>query len=421
MDKTMIRLICISLLFGFSCKAQTWQTVPLSFYNSTPNINWEKGDSYTANKQHFKINKFDNSFWGMHDHKVMCLDNSGSYQLWDETTTNLFQSGDIYSDINFSSTHTFLVSQFTKLFKYDGVNWSILSNSDKGLNLAVDADTLWVSRLSEDYLRIVNSSNITFGSIPVRRIASKNGTFYFSPSIISGSLFWDSNSTYYQFDTAIDSYYLDFKNYDFKFSPFSDTLFSSGDRGFSLAVNGVFVDTITKYNTSNMPDLAVTEFEFDSQGNIWAVFAPAAVNTNIINEKIAYLDRSTNTWSQIYDETNSPIDFPRMSIEIDTNDNLWVANRTNLHVLSTGTLPQWLSTIDLSKTKPSIYIYPNPSKGKIHVEASFEIRQIIVHDILGKEILKGKSISEISLPKGIFVLSVFGVHGELHKEKVVID
>jgi|TARA_R110000737_G_C14621821_1_gene493415 hypothetical protein len=424
MDKTMIRLFFISVIFSFSSKAQTWQTIPLSLYNPTQiqYLHWDKGDPTTSFKQHFKINKFDNSLWGMHDSKVMRLDNNGIFQLWDESTTNLFQLGDTYADINFSSTHTFLVSQFTRLFKFDGAAWSILSNADKGLNLAMDSDTLWVSKFNENYLKITNATNINFGSMSYpRRMASKNGFTFFSSSLYLGGLSKLTEPTFTFYNPTVNTYYLDYENYDFKFSTVSDTLFTSGNRGFSLAINGVFVDTITKYNTTNMPDLAITEFEFDSQGNIWAVFAPPSTNGVFNNERIGYLDRSTNTWSQFYDETNSPIDFPRVSIEIDTNDNLWVANILNLHVLNSGNLPQWLSTIDLTKTKPFVHVYPNPSKGKIQIEASFEITHFTVHDLLGKEIMKGKNVSEINLPKGVYIISLFGTNGEQAKEKVLIE
>jgi hypothetical protein len=212
---SIVFIICFGL---FTTHAQTWQTVPIGFYDSTPNMNWDKGDINTRYSQHFKINKFDNSFWGMHDSKVMRLDNNGSFQLWDHINTNLFQLADVYADINFSSTHTFLVSQYTKVFKYDGLNWSVLSNSDKGLNLAMDADTLWVSKFNEDYLKITNATNINFGTINYpRRMASKNGITFFSGSLYLGGLSKLTEPTFIFYNPSVNTYYLDYENYDFKF------------------------------------------------------------------------------------------------------------------------------------------------------------------------------------------------------------
>jgi len=243
----------------------------------------------------------------------------------------------------------FNLPEYTGLYLFNGFSWGLLSGLDKGLNLSTDGDTVWMARMNQDfnyYFSGILYSGLYSGA---RRLKSKNGEIFGTDNTYMGSLKKITGSTVYIYNPSINTYYLDFKNYDFKFSPFSDTLFTSGDRGFSLALNGVFVDTITKYNTTNMPDLAITEFEFDALGNIWAVFSPVPTGSIVQPEKIGYLDRSTNTWSQFYDGSNSPINFGnhRVTIELDTNGNLWVANGQNLHVLGIGTTPSWLGNEEL--------------------------------------------------------------------------
>jgi hypothetical protein len=419
----MIKLFLILFLMPFTAQTQYWQTVPIGFFNNIWNLEWNKGDSYTRNSQHFKINKYDNSIWSLSDNRVVRLDEGGTFQLWDQNNTILFQLGDSYTDINFTSTHTFVVSQFTNLYKFDGSMWNVMSATDKGINLAVDSDTLWLSRQGEDYLRIVNATNISFGTFHADRVESKNGTTFIGTSPFGGSILQMNEPNFDLYLTSTSPYYLDYKNYDFKFSPYSDTFFTSGDRGFSLAVNGVFVDTITKFNTTNMPDLAITEFEFDSQGNIWAVFGPVPFGSLYYTEIIGYLDRTTNNWSQFYDGSNSPINFSnhRVTIELDSNGNLWVANGQNLHVLGLGTSPAWLGNEELKNNGTFVNVYPNPSSGKINISSNVSIREIIVYDAFGQEVLKSTSIDGIILPKGLFIVQVVSEKGEIFSEKVVVE
>jgi hypothetical protein len=57
----------------------------------------------------------------------------------------------------------------------------------------------------------------------------------------------------------------------------------------------------------------------------------------------------------------------------------------------------------------------------VQIEANFEIERIIVTDLLGKQIHMSKSVSELSLPKGVFIVSVYGGEGEIQRQKVLIE
>jgi hypothetical protein len=57
----------------------------------------------------------------------------------------------------------------------------------------------------------------------------------------------------------------------------------------------------------------------------------------------------------------------------------------------------------------------------VQIEANFEIERIIVTDLLGKQIHMSKSVSELSLPKGVFIVTVYGVDGEVEKKKVIFE
>jgi len=417
----MKNLTIILLLLTSHAQSQTWQTYSITNFSNIPNLKWENGNPYTAKKQHFKINHFDNSIWGVSNKHVMRIDNNGDFKLWNDTNTNVFQSGDEYTDIAFMPNKTFLVSNFTGLYDFNGLTWGLTSGMSDGLNLHTDEDTLWLSRLNGNYAKYYNSM-MTFGSIPVRRSVSKAGETYMSTSVVNGGLLKLNEPSYSIYNSSSNPYYLDNQNYDFKFSAYSDTFFTSGDRGISIAVNGVFIDTITKHNTVNMPDLSIIEFEFDNQSNIWALFAqPANGAIMYPPQKLGYLNRTTNIWSQIYDGSNSPINYTRATIELDTNGNLWVASYGFLHVLNIGTIPAWLGNEEVKNNGTFVNIYPNPSSGKINLSSNISIGEIIVFDALGKEVLKSTSIDEIILPKGLFIVQVISESGEIYRETVVVE
>ncbi|MFA7272441.1 MAG: T9SS type A sorting domain-containing protein [Crocinitomicaceae bacterium] len=414
-------LLWVFLFLKFMGVSQVWQTLPINYYSAITYLGWDYGDVLTSHRQHFKINPFDNSVWGVSHANVIRLDDAGNFEIWNHSNAATLPDAYRYTDINFIGGNTFLVSKEFGLFQFDGLNWGLLSGLDNGYFLSTDLDTLWMSRSSGNFISYYSGNIYPSSNLGADRMISKNGYLYGSGGSFQGAFMNLTNSTPYFYDPLVDPYYLDYKNYDFKFLPNSDTLYTSGDRGFSIALHGIFIDTITKFNTINMPDLAITEFEFDALGNIWAVFSqPSATDQQ--PERIGYLDRSTHTWLQFYDQTNSPVAFAqRSTIELDTNGNLWVADGAELHVLEIGgNLPAWLGTNEITKEENWARIFPNPSNGELQVESNFSVKEITFFNLLGNEINRFSSNDELNLTSGVFLVEIKGEKGEIFRKKVVI-
>lgn len=383
-------LLTSTLWFAFFSFGQNWQTILMSDVSSEPFLYWNKGNfPNTKHDRHFRINPYDQSFWGFSDEHVLRMDYQGNFQLWDQNNCFFAIPPNEYTDLAFTPQNTYVVSTYTGVYQWDGSNWGTVYNQNNVITLNSDADTMWMARLSNAHLQNINGT-ITTGSYGGRRIESRNGFTLVSNSVIYNGLGLVNTSGVSTYLTSTSPYYLDTKNYDFKYTSYGDTLFTSGDRGFSIAVDGIFIDTITKYNTFNMPEMPILEFEFTTDNNIWAVFGTG--DNNQVPEKIAFLDRNTNIWSNGYDENNSPIVFSWMSIEVDSNNNLWVANGGYLHVLKVGVVPQWLGESELKNNEHTIQVFPNPNNGNFNIVTNKNYTNLNVFDLTGRLVYQSSSI-----------------------------
>lgn len=420
-------LITFLLLLASSSFSQSWQTIPMYHYTNEPLVFWDHGQwPFTLRHQHFKINPYDQSIWAVSDERVIKVDNQGDFHLWDESNCYFAATPQDYSALEFTPQNTFVSSYFTGLYKHDGFSWSTVSNLDKIISLSSDQDTLFAARVSAYYLNYVNGITTQGYYQGSKRIKSRNGRMVGCSDARYGALkdLGVGGSGSVQYIVGTDLYYLDYKNYDFKFTPNGDTLFTSGDRGFSIAVEGVFIDTLTKYNTINMPDLSILEFEFDASNNIWALLGSGGQSPSA--EKLAFLDRSTNTWTTIYDEFNSPLDFPRVTIELDSNGNVWVANREFLHVLKLGNVPQWLGSSEMQEEESSFTVVPNPNKGEFQIVGTINFKMVHIFDQTGRLVYEdnlshGSQKLNIALQSGIYQVRISDDTGRSSVKKVVIQ
>jgi hypothetical protein len=216
---------------------------------------------------------------------------------------------------------------------------------------------------------------------------------------------------------------LENQTYHLKFSNYSDTLYKSGNIGIALAVGNSFVDTITPYNTINMPlDLIIKEFEIDQNHNIWALFGEFGILNPPL--KLGYLDRALGNWT-IYDEQNTPIIFTDgPGIELDTLGNLWVVNKQLLHVFTTGIEPAWLGTSELANDNSSIVIYPNPTSQQVAVTWTTKDASCIeIFTLHGKLVAripihepKAQTLDVSDLSSGMYLIRVGEQTQCLHKE-----
>lgn len=388
--------------------SQSWQTISADYFGKF--FMWGATD-WTSHR--FKINSYDNSLWIARDSRIMHLEDNGNYSFFDNQNTAVLDGADNYREFAFLLDSVFITGESTGLYRYYGSTWTNLTTLEGGVHISNDSDTLWFSRSAAgNSYKFVNGIPLVLPtSSNFNRIMSKNGFTWISTSSIGGTgirLYDDQTGNsigYYPSSSNLIST----RNNDFKFSPNSDSMYVASDLGISIAYQDSFVDSLTVDNTVNMPNLQILEFEFDSQDNIWATFG-SGINTP---EKIAFLDRSINTWTNIYDASNSPIDYSwQISIEIDTSDNLWVVDRYNLHILKINNPPTWLGIEE--DNYENYLIYPNPVNEYLHISNSKlnSETKLSITDLFGKQVLKeinwlsDQSIDVSELSQGVYYLTI---------------
>jgi ligand-binding sensor domain-containing protein len=207
--------------------------------------------------------------------------------------------------------------------------------------------------------------------------------------------------------------------HDTKYSRKSDTLFVAGKKGISYAYNYDFLDTITPNNTINMPSPNVLEIEFDDKDSLWAVFG------DVNDTPFALAKLEGNTWTNRFDNSNSPIDFSNFyGLEIDTLGNLWVADLNYLHTLLTPNSPAWLGLNENGKTN-QFNLFPNPATTSFSI-TGFSVtsfgEKATLKDLSGKIVLEfilnepNQKVDVSQLRKGIYILQI----GE-STEKIIIE
>ncbi len=408
----IISFFMVSNLFG-----QTWQTIYGSDISSIGAFTG--GGAGTIASKKFKINPYDNSIWMAKGSKIQVLRNDGTIELHDNTTDALLQPLGSPLEFEFTSDLVYMCDQNYGLYKFNGTSWAITYLGSGGSYLSNDIDTIWMAKSNNTnfistYNGFVYNGNVSFLS----RIVSRKGVMWVSGGTVSGSIANYTNEvlTIYSADTSM---LLDNSNYDFKFAKKTDTLYVSGALGFSLAYNDAFIDTITPGNSINMPSSSVIEFEFDNQDNIWAVFGDSWFYANAIG----YYDQASETWTQVYDASNSPIDFStRISIEVDTSGNLWVANTQNLHVLKINNPPAWLDVYEKEYAQ-SITIYPNPVKDILTFSSNgIDIENSEILDLKGNVLLTNFNSQKIEvslLEAGMYFVRFKTASGRLFQKKFI--
>ena len=195
-----------------------------------------------------------------------------------------------------------------------------------------------------------------------------------------------------------------------KFDNESDTVHLGFINGITKCYDGVCYDTITPYNTTNMPSANILEIEFDADNNLWAAFG----DTN--DEHIALGKLEGADWTEVYTTSNSPINFEQFyGFEFDTLGNIWVASSMDLHTIETSSSPGWLSNQEQVLESPRLTVYPNPASDVVHVQLPQSVAgaKLSIRDMSGKvvqeRILHSNKITPINISKlesGIYILHV---------------
>ena len=398
-------VVVFIILFSTGLKAQTWQSIS------------KLGTYETAPYRQFSIDPYRNNIWFIHDTKVSVIENSGNIHvftsaelgpLW--TVDNIqfaFTPSNIYYNINIFGFHTFTNYQSTL----------IDSSFCDYLNITTDLDTIYVTMANQTgFRKFYNSTTEIYG---------KN----YTEIDAKGSFIYGNNgsSVVYKYEPSSntstilnsDPHYLWTIFHDTKFSRKSDTLYVAGKKGISYAYNYDFLDTITPNNTINMPSPNVLEIEFDDKDSLWAVFG------DVNDTPFALAKLEGNTWTNRYDNSNSPIDFSNFyGLEIDTLGNLWVADLNYLHTLLTPNSPAWLGLNENGKTN-QFNLFPNPATTSFSI-TGFSVtsfgEKATLKDLSGKIVLEfilnepNQKVDVSQLRKGIYILQI----GE-STEKIIIE
>lgn len=373
------------LCFLSDCFGQTWQTIP------------EYGTYDRAPYGQFLINPYTNDIWINSEDQVSVIENDGDIVVFDNG-----ELGSLYIGNNlqfaFTLQHVYYAHDYTALYTFD--NYSpqaqFIFNSFQQTEfrgLTSNGDTVYIGFntpfFSSDFYYRKHENGNTFSSgHPAKKVFAKNDQIYGSFDL-DDDLYYFTGSNYTDYTYFIgnpfgsdDPEYLGGYYNDLKFSRYTDTLFIACDSGINLCYFYDIFDSITPDNTVSMPSAKVLEMEFDHVDNLWAVFGDA----NDVAFAIAKLEG--NTWTNIIDASNSPINFSLyMGFEIDTLGNLWVIDEDALHTLIGPNSPGWLNTIEIKKEE--FGVYPNPVRDFLHIKGlNDEVTGISIIDLCGNTVMK---------------------------------
>lgn len=344
--------------------SQTWQSIN------------KYGTFETAPLRSFQINPYTNDMWLIQDTKIAVIENDGS--IFNFTDVEL---GPLWNNDNlqfaFTPTNVFYNINLYGFHSFTGYTSTLIDANLEGYqNLSSNGDTVYISMNDfASFRKFYNGTIDTFYKY-FPEITAKNEFLY---GHNGGSVIYQYiESTNTSVNLTSDPQYLFCLFNDVKFSRHSDTLYVGSTKGISYAYNYDFLDTITPNNTINMPSSNVLEIEFDADDSLWAVFG------DINDNPFAIAKLEGNTWTNVFDQSNSPIDFSTFeNIEIDTLGNLWVADYVYLHTLLTPNSPGWLSTNELKKDK-NINLFPNPTSQNLSITSNDIIDQIQISDLFGR-------------------------------------
>lgn len=400
MKKLTFILFCLSMKF---ISAQEWQSISQSnTYGAAPYVQ-------------FIINPYKNDIWLIGYDQIAVVESEGFIQAFPSTFSPVFLWG-ADKNMAFTPTHVYYAHDNYGLFTFDNYV-SQLKNGFSDYNgvLRSDADTIYILRVNnnEELYKFTDNGTSISGRV-LDNLQSKNGYFY--GDIGQPAYYLDSSPTNFIYLYSDPDYLLSAYN-EMKFTRLTDTLFVSSKLGISKVFNYDVFDTITPYNTINMPSPNVLEMEWDMNDNLWAVFGTPG------DTAFAIAQLENDTWINRYDANNSPINFNHfLGLEIDTLSNLWVADNTHLHTLLTANSPAWLSKLELDETA-NFNLFPNPSNGTIHIETeSKNVTTILIYDLSGRKMEEHVYAETIQtqLSSGTYILQLMNNESVVGQEKIVV-
>lgn len=399
----MIRLtFLLLLLLHTSVFAQTWQQfTPDQFDNGIFIAGY---DVY----EEFQINPSDNSLWLCRADQLIHINDNGSHETFNAFNTSYILGGFFIRDVAFTSSAAYFMDESYGIHKYEGGNWTHVFVDSDCQDIASENDTVWIARQNSTLVQLANDTPLIITNDVNRRILRKKGMLWGSNKESN----WDARTVVYNNeDGSYDAYYgsnsnmMDSYSYDYKVANNSTALYVAGRKGLSIAVDQFFYDSICAENSTNMPSGYIIEFEFDSQDNIWAIFG----GDDYMPTHVAHYNQLTEDWDQVYDASNSIINFDaRLDIEIDTNDNVWLARDFYLYFLKVQEEPHWTGLKEQIK-EFSIKVHPNPVASTLHVTGLVEQSPYQLVSLTGQVVKEGivfKTIDVASIESGVYNLKI---------------
>ena len=391
-------IFIIAAFVGLECAAQTWRSIP------------KQGNYEVTPFKQFSIDPYRNSIWMIAEDRVSVIEDDGDMVEFVNNELGFLWVGSNLSFV-FTPDHIYYAKNQYGLFSFDNYN-SILkySFSDNFNQISGNEDSVYIVILSQG-VKIFTESSLTSTFHAMSSICAKSIYRYVDLGSNSSPGYYSSSSGTSFVDIENDPEFLGGIYNEKKFTRLTDTIYFACKTGISKAFNYDFFDTITPFNTTNMPSANVLEMEFDENDTLWAVFGDASDNPFAI----AKLD-GTN-WTDEINGSNSPIDFTTFhGFEIDTLGNLWFVDNYALHTIENLNSPGWLSTKEIQNER--ILVYPNPAQQEIQIDAghnTFESCEIL--DFSGKVILSieqnlDKSIDVSDLSQGIYSIKLSNSNGD---------
>lgn len=332
-------LIVIFILVANACFAQNWQSMNYSFFSNV------------VPSEQFIINQYTNDIWLVNDFRVGYIESSGVFHYLSDPELGPMDPSAEHR-FTFTRDSVFFKKDYMGVYSFANNNSVLITSQSNNIELTSNVDSVFFLG-DASFTKYYNGILTETFTYPIK--ATLKNSYLYSDHGVLGHVVGYTN----QF-LQNDPDYLLASITDKKFQRHTDSIYVSTSKGLMIAFNYDILDTITPYNTTNMPSPNVLEFEFDENDNIWAVFG----DNNDQAFALAKLEGSM--WTNIFNNGNCPINFTSyLGLEIDTLGNIWVADEQRLHTLLSSNSPQWLGEGELSSNK-NIFIYPNPSAGLLN-------------------------------------------------------
>ena len=312
---------------------------------------------------------------------------------------------------------------------FDGTTWTSFTTStglgDNRINhIAEKADgTIWFG--DYDGLTILNASptfswtsynmndGLPFGGINYTAFDS-NGDAWLASGLgglikFDGSAFEIFNQTNGLINNKVRSVLIDGQDNKWVGTAEGLTVFNSAN---------AFVQNHTKMLILSPPDTLnpVEDLAMDSQGNIWTGIY---VDYLVTEGGLAVYDG--NFWAD-FDVSDGLVGPVVRALDIDGNDNVWVATSTGVSKISN-------TPVAINEINNNLNIYPNPSNNGLYYLTlckNFTNAVLKVKNIEGKTILIKKNLfdskTEINLQnseKGIYFIEVLTNKNQLLRKKII--